>query len=98
ARHCSWPARSPRRRGCRSDDLWRGGPALRQPDPIRLRPGRDLEHPKGLCATAHGFSLHAATTAKDAAPSELRVVIHQVRGKEAKPDEIEPPSAPAENY
>lgn len=40
------------------------GPALRQRDPIRLRPGRDLEYPKGLCATAHGFSLHAATTAR----------------------------------
>src|SRR5690606_9681433 len=40
------------------------GPTLRQKDPIRLRPGRDLEHPKGLCAAAHGFSLHAATTAR----------------------------------
>ncbi len=40
------------------------GPALRQTDPIRLRKGPDLEHPKGLCATAHGFSLHAATTAR----------------------------------
>ena len=40
------------------------GPPLRQMDPIRLRPGRDLEHTKGLCATAHGFSLHAATTAR----------------------------------
>ena len=40
------------------------GPALRQKDPIRLRPGRDLEHPKGLCATLQGFSLHAATTAR----------------------------------
>jgi hypothetical protein len=40
------------------------GPALRQQDPIRLSPGRELEYPKGLCATAHGFSLHAATTAR----------------------------------
>jgi len=40
------------------------GPALRQKDPIRLRSGRELEHPKGLCAAAHGFSLHAATTAR----------------------------------
>ena len=40
------------------------GPALRKRDPIRLRKGPDLEHPKGLCATAHGFSLHAATTAR----------------------------------
>ena len=40
------------------------GPALRQQDPIRLSPGRELEYPKGLCAAAHGFSLHAATTAR----------------------------------
>ena len=40
------------------------GPALLQKDPIRLRPSRDLEYPKGLCAAAHGFSLHAATTAR----------------------------------
>lgn len=40
------------------------GPALRQQDPIRLSPGRAVEYPKGLCASAHGFSLHAATTAK----------------------------------
>ena len=48
------------------------GPALRKREPIRLRPGRDLEHTKGLCATAHGFSLHAATTARaeDAAGRE----------------------------
>jgi hypothetical protein len=40
------------------------GPTLRQKDPIRLRPGQELQHPKGLCAAAHGFSLHAATTAR----------------------------------
>jgi hypothetical protein len=40
------------------------GPALRQKEPIRLSPGRELEYPKGLCAAAHGFSLHAATTAR----------------------------------
>src|SRR5690606_5141790 len=40
------------------------GPALRQAEPIRLRPGGDLEHPKGLCAAAQGFSLHAATIAR----------------------------------
>jgi Putative transposase/Transposase zinc-binding domain len=40
------------------------GPTLRQKDPIRLRPGQELEHPKGLCAAARGFSLHAATTAR----------------------------------
>jgi hypothetical protein len=40
------------------------GPALRQRDPIRLSPGRELEYSKGLCATLHGFSLHAATTAR----------------------------------
>src|SRR5690606_14907520 len=40
------------------------GPALRQQDPIRLSPGRGLEYPKGLCASAHGLSLHAATTAR----------------------------------
>jgi len=40
------------------------GPALRQRDPIRLRQGHALEHPKGLSANAHGFSLHAATTAR----------------------------------
>ena len=40
------------------------GPALRQKNPIRLRPGQELEHPKGLCAAAHGFSLHAATSAR----------------------------------
>src|SRR5690606_9396594 len=26
--------------------------------------GGDLEHPKGLCSTLHGFSLHAATSAR----------------------------------
>lgn len=40
------------------------GPALHQKEPIHLRPGRELEPPKGLCATAHGFSLHAATVAR----------------------------------
>src|SRR5690606_37503879 len=39
-------------------------PALAEKDPIRLRQSRDLEYPKGLCAAAHGFSLHAATTAR----------------------------------
>ncbi len=56
------------------------GPALRKREPIRLRPGRDLEHTKGLCATAHGFSLHAATTARaeDAAGREARANVYPV--------------------
>ena len=56
------------------------GPALRKREPIRLRPGRDLEHTKGLCATAHRFSLHAATTARaeDAAGREARANVYPV--------------------
>ena len=40
--------------------------SLRVPRYARQPPsaGRDLEHPKGLCASLHGFSLHAATTAR----------------------------------
>lgn len=40
------------------------GPTLRQKDPIHLRPGQELQHPKGLCATAS-----SATSAGLANPS-----------------------------
>ncbi|MEZ4225948.1 MAG: transposase [Polyangiaceae bacterium] len=48
------------------------GPALRQKQPIRLRSTTAPEHPKALCASQDGFSLHAATTARagDAAGRE----------------------------
>ena len=48
------------------------GPALRRRAPITLRGGSELQHTKALCASEHGFSLHAATTAKagDAAGRE----------------------------
>jgi hypothetical protein len=39
------------------------GPALRRRDPIQLR-DRELAYTKALCATEHGFSLHASTTAR----------------------------------
>ena len=47
------------------------GPALHQREPIALRPRGELEV-RGLCASEHGFSLHAATTAgaADAAGKE----------------------------
>ena len=47
------------------------GPALHQRDPLELRPRGELEV-RGLCASEHGFSLHAATTAgaADAAGKE----------------------------
>jgi hypothetical protein len=35
--------------------------------PYILRPGQELEHPKGLCAAAHGFSADACAALRTAA-------------------------------